>query len=427
MPRKPKHTPAPTEATEGTAAPEEVALLAERCPTVMLADGEAPEVGHRTWNQIARLGEFKGHQQGAFRFDAEAFARIVANFRATVNQRVPVDYEHTSEVLPENVAQEGVPAVAWIVDLDDRGAEGLWACFEWVDAKAVQYVRERRYLYVSPAVVFNAIDKASGQRIGARLTSVALTNHPFLDGLAPLVASETADATRLGLAPGDVHIPVGVTVTPRKEPEMDPEMLKSPPPEKLPMAEAPAAQPAEASPADKIAQRYNAIRARLRAMGDALSMPMAEGDEAAEDAMLDKLAAMVAEMKAAQQAEAEKIAEGVIASGRAASKDDLVALILSDRPRFDRLFPAMPEKPAPQPPTGDAKALLSGRVLTPAMHPAPAPQGDEKDESTEAYELAERMIAEKKAPDFATAIALASREVRQRRALNATSRLAPRG
>ncbi len=97
MPRKPKHTTAPSEATEGTAAPEEVALLAERCPTVLLADGEAPEVGHRTWNQIARMGEFKGHQQGAFRFDADAFARIVANFRATVNQRVPVDYEHTDQ------------------------------------------------------------------------------------------------------------------------------------------------------------------------------------------------------------------------------------------------------------------------------------------------------------------------------------------
>lgn len=399
-------------------------LASERCPTVLLSEDLLPEVGHRTWNQIAKLGEFRGHQQGAFAFTPDAFARIIENFAATENRRVPVDYEHTSEVLPENVAQEGVPAVAWIVDLDDRGPEGLWACFEWVDAKAVQYVRERRYLYVSPAVVFNAIDKASGQRIGARLTSVALTNHPFLDGLAPLVASETADATRLGLAPGDVHIPVGVTVTPRKEPEMDPEMMKSPPPDKLPMAEAPAAKPAEG---DKIAQRYNAMRARLRAMGDAMSMPMAEGDEAAEDAMLDKLAAMVAEMKVAQQAEAEKIAEGVIASGRAASKDDLVALILSDRPRFDRLFPAQPEKPAPQPPTGDAKALLSGRVLTPAMHPTPAPQGDEKDESTEAYELAERMISEKKAPDFATAINLASREVRQRRAQNATSRLAPRG
>ena len=67
---------------------------------------------------------------------------------------------------------------------------------------------------------------------------------------------------------------------------MDPEMMKSPPPEKLPMAEAPAAQPAEVSPADKAMQRYNAIRARLRAMGDAMSMPMAEGDESAEDAML---------------------------------------------------------------------------------------------------------------------------------------------
>ena len=37
----------------------------------------------------------------------------------------------------------------------------------------------------------------------------------------------------------------------------------------------PAAQPAEASPADKAMQRYNAIRARLRSMGDAMAMPMA--------------------------------------------------------------------------------------------------------------------------------------------------------
>ena len=405
------------------AADDKSTTLAERCPTVLLAEGEAPEVGHRTWNQVARLGEFRGHRQGAFRFDAGAFARIIANFNATTNRRVPVDYEHTSEVLPENVAQEGVPAVAWIVDLEDRGAEGLWACFEWVDAKAVQYVRERRYLYVSPAVVFDAIDKASGQHIGARLTSVALTNHPFLDGLAPLVASETADATRLGPSVGDVHIPVGVTVTPRKEPDMDPEMLKSPAPEK--MAEAPATPPADEA-GSKMAQRYNAMRAKLRSMGDAMSMPMAEDDEAAEDALLDKLSAVVADLKAAQQAEAEKIADAVVASGRAASRDDLVALVLSDRARFDRLFPAMPAKPAPQPPTGDAKALLSGRVLTPAMHPTPEPQA-EGDESAEAYALAERMLADKKAPDFATAIHLAGREVKTRRAHIAASRLASRG
>ena len=406
------------------AADDKGATLAERCPTVMLSEGDELAVGHRTWNQIARMGEFRGHTQGAFAFTAEVFARIIANFRSTTNQRVPVDYEHTSEVLPENVAQEGVPAVAWIVDLDDRGADGLWALFEWVDAKAVQYVRDRRYLYVSPAVVFDARDKATGARIGARLTSVALTNHPFLDGLAPLVASETADATRLGPSAGDVHIPVGVTVTPRKEPEMDPEMLKSPAPEKLPMAEtAPTAPSAPAAEADKMMQRYNAMRARLRSMGEALSMPMADGDEAAEDAMLDKLAAMVAEMKAAQKAEAEKIADAVIASGRAASRDDLVALVLSDRARFDRLFPAQPAKPAGERPEGDALALLTGRVSAEKMPRVETVSAPSHYDDEGLLRRAEVLLSEKRASNLSDAITLANREFAERKTAAALARL----
>lgn len=405
------------------AADDRGATLAERCPTVMLTEGDELAVGHRTWNQIAREGEFRGHSQGAFRFDAACFERIIANFRATVNQRVPVDYEHTSEVLPENVAQEGVPAVAWVVDLEHRGANGLWALFEWVDAKAVQYVRDRRYLYVSPAVVFDALDKVTNQRIGARLTSVALTNHPFLDGLAPLVASETADPTRLGPSAGDVHIPVGVTVTPRKEPDtMDPETMKSPPAEKS-MVEAEAAPSAPAAEGDKMLQRYNAMRARLRSMGEALSMPMADGDEAAEDAMLDKLAAMVAEMKAAQKVEAEAMADAVIASGRAASRDDLVALVLSNRARFDRLFPAQPAKPAAQPPEGDAKALLTGRVASERMPPVERPAVD-KGDNADVVDLAQRLLSEKRANTLSEAISLANRELAARKTSDALARLA---
>ena len=44
-----------------------------------------PAVGHTTWNQITRLGEFKGHPQGAFAITRQTNAELVANFRATAN------------------------------------------------------------------------------------------------------------------------------------------------------------------------------------------------------------------------------------------------------------------------------------------------------------------------------------------------------
>lgn len=385
----------------------------ERCPTVMLSEGEAPEVGHTTWNQIARIGSFKGHGQGAFAFTPEVFERIVDNFAATENRRVPVDYEHTSEVLPENVAQEGVPAVAWIVDIDDRGDAGLWAAFEWVDPRAVEYVRTRRYLYVSPAVIFDATDKVTGQKIGARLTSVALTNHPFLDGMEPLTASETT--THLGPAPGAVHIPVGVTVTPRKETDkMEPETMAD---KADPAADAKAeAAPEKTSPdaGTKAAQRYNAICARLRSMGDAMGMAMPEGDEAAEDAMLDKLSALVSQMQAAQKAEAEKMADDVMASGRASSKADLVALILSDRARFDRMFPSQPTKLAAKPPTGDAAALLLSQMPADRSPPVARPDAS-ADDSAVIVARAKVLLSEGKAASLSEAINVANTELAAQR------------
>ena len=375
-----------------------------------------PAVGHTTWNQIARFGEFRGHPQGAFAFTPEVFAELTANFAATANGRVPVDYEHASEVLPENAAQEGVPAVAWVTALDDRGPQGLWAAFEWVDPQAVEYVRAKRYLYLSPAVRFDATHRETGEKIGARLTSVALTNHPFLDGMAPLTASETAppDPTRCGLPAGDVHIPTGVQTTPRKEPPVSDE--KMPDVKKLEMAEpAPVAAP-------------KAMNPKLAAMAPGLGMDA----EATEDALLDKLAAIVAEMQKAQQAEAATMADAVCASGRVSKEGraDLIAMCLSDRAKFLRMFPAQAEKPADKPAdlTSDAKTLLTERVVDQRQHPAPVAEGDDSDhmaESREADALAQKLLREKKAGDYATAIIMASREVRAKRTDAALARLVP--
>ena len=387
-------------------------------PTTLRAPGVAilfdaatpPAVGHTTWNQITRLGEWEGHPQGAFEITREINAELVENFDATANRCVPVDYEHTSEVLPENVAQEGVPAVAWIVGLDDRGDAGLWGAFEWADAQAVEYVRTKRYRYLSPAIQFGATHRESGKAIGARLTSAALTNHPFLDGMAPLTASEPAAHT-LGLAPGEVHIPTGAVIAPPTEPAMSDEKTDNDV-KKAMMGDAP---PMGAPPA--------MMNPKLAAMAPGLGM----GAEATEDMLLDKLAEVVAQLQATQQAEAATMADAVCASGRVPKEGraDLIALCLSDRTRFDRLLPA--HTAPPDAPTGDVKTPPTERLSQPRQHPQPVAETDDSDplaESKEAHALALKMLSDKRAPDYGTAIQMASREVRKHRTDAALSRLA---
>jgi phage I-like protein len=62
---------------------------------------------------------------------------------------------------------------------------------EWVDQKAVDYIREAKYRFFSPAIALNSKDPVSGKSIGPVLTSGALTNKPFLDGMEPLQASQS--------------------------------------------------------------------------------------------------------------------------------------------------------------------------------------------------------------------------------------------
>ena len=336
---------------------------------------DAARVGHRTWNQIARYGEFRAHPQGPFRFSAREFREIVANFRALKNGRVPVDYEHTSERHPENVAQQGVPAVAWVVALDDRGDAGLWAEFEWVDPRAVEYVRSGQYLYLSPAVQFASRDKETNTERGARLTSVALTNHPFLDGMAPVTASATAPAapsvalpepTRLGLAPGAVHIPTGVTAPAKESRKMDPDNTEmSTSAEGAEMAALKKKMSDTEAQCAAMAEASKAMRARLARMADM-------DPETAEDDALAKIEALIGEMRAVQKREAEGIASERAASYGMSEKalPRMVALYLSDRAGFEEMWPKKEPPPAPVVETKPAAVNLS-ETAAPAAQPKP--------------------------------------------------------
>lgn len=162
-------------------------------PLVVEGATLGPQVVAVSWIQVAKVGEFRGHAMGAFRFTTAIFNEIVRNFRQTANGAVPLDYEHATERMDGSIPQLGAPAVGYFTDLDVRGGgTELWGKVEWVDDAAVEHVRKGRYRYFSPAVVFDFTHPASGQCIGAMLVSGGLTNRPFLDGMAPVTARAVA-------------------------------------------------------------------------------------------------------------------------------------------------------------------------------------------------------------------------------------------
>lgn len=152
---------------------------------VTLSDSDTP-----VWIQVAKAGRF--NKGGPFELNEQVFSDIVRNFASTANRRIPIDFEHASEADPTegSIPTLGAPAQGWITALDIRdGGSTLWALVEWLP-RARQYIKEGSYKYFSPAIRFNARDRNTGAVIGARMTSGALTNNPFLDGMAPLAATD---------------------------------------------------------------------------------------------------------------------------------------------------------------------------------------------------------------------------------------------
>jgi phage I-like protein len=131
-----------------------------------------------------------------FSITPEMMREMQANFAKRKNGQVVIDYEHASE--DPAVAKGGpVPAAGWIHALSANGK--LTALVEWTP-KAEEMLRAGEYRFFSPAIDFNAADKETGEPQGATLTSGALTNHPFLEELPPIMLS---DGTRITAAARD--------------------------------------------------------------------------------------------------------------------------------------------------------------------------------------------------------------------------------
>lgn len=187
---------------EGGDGDAEMSARTCRGETVELA--AKSDEGKQVWIQVAKPGKFQGHAAGAFEMNAQTFSEIVHNFGRSTNRAVPVDFEHASEQGPTegSIPVLGAPAQGWITKLELRSDGNLWGLVQWGDL-AKKYIRAGQYKFLSPAIVFGSKDRVTGKPIGARLSSVALTNNPFLDGMQPIAAKhrEPGSAARVD---GDV-------------------------------------------------------------------------------------------------------------------------------------------------------------------------------------------------------------------------------
>lgn len=158
--------------------------------TLRAPTGEQPT--RLVWIQLAEVGAFRGHAAGAFALTAGVFADCVKNFEKD-GLPIPIDYEHASEApaTEGTVPVNGAPAQGWIHKLDNRGDAGLWGLVEWLPQAKAQ-ITAGQYRYISPAIRFGGKDRVTGVEQGAKLTSAALTNQPFLKGMQPITAKDVA-------------------------------------------------------------------------------------------------------------------------------------------------------------------------------------------------------------------------------------------
>jgi hypothetical protein len=151
-------------------------------------------------------------------FTREELATAVRNFHKLANHDLNVDYDHACEDL-DRAAGDPTPSAGRIVALDEpeefqgngdagRGdkenpkpqhpapnTQPRWILYGRYEptVRARQLIRNREYRYVSAAFAKDYPDRKSGESQGLTLTSVALTNQPFLDELPEIWLSVSVD------------------------------------------------------------------------------------------------------------------------------------------------------------------------------------------------------------------------------------------
>lgn len=135
--------------------------------------------------QLFKLGKFKHWSGKEFTVDEKFLDEMIANFEAAKVEAkdkhhiVPIDYNHAS-LADGEVAKAG----GWISELTKK-EDGLYATVEYTK-NAAQMVKDKEFRFISPEFGTGVVDEFGEEVLGPVLNAAALTNRPFLRGMAPL-------------------------------------------------------------------------------------------------------------------------------------------------------------------------------------------------------------------------------------------------
>lgn len=164
--------------------------------SLITLDDTQSEGSARTWIQVLRTGKFWSSRYGEFSVTKATLAKMLANYQKYTPKsptELPIDFNHgTSE--DEKTVEQGM-AAGWIkaIELRNEGAE-LWADVEFT-SDAADLIREKKYRYVSATFAFDyKVSEGEDRKkaIGPTLMAAALTNTPFVEGMAPIVLGRNA-------------------------------------------------------------------------------------------------------------------------------------------------------------------------------------------------------------------------------------------
>ena len=140
--------------------------------------------------QIFKAGEFNHMYYGTFALTSATFAAMVENFKNRVYDcDLMIDYNHFVD-----------EAAGWIKDIYmSEDQQELWAVIDW-NKEGSRCVNEKEYRYISGDFTFNHTDNESNIEYGPVLYGAALTNRPFLKGMAPTTElNELTGGTKMTL------------------------------------------------------------------------------------------------------------------------------------------------------------------------------------------------------------------------------------
>lgn len=126
------------------------------------------ETGVAEWVKLFPAGSWKHSIYGREEMTKERAERIIRNFERNLpREGVPVIVAH----------DKNAPAVGWVKELSWRD-DGLYARVEW-NEEGKRLLANKMYRFVSPSILKEWENPATGEKVKDVLIEVSLTNFPF--------------------------------------------------------------------------------------------------------------------------------------------------------------------------------------------------------------------------------------------------------